>query len=336
MVQGSYSDVVERGKDHKERGGVMGDVNVDDNDAILKSFLAEVGEVERDNEVVSYAHSFNVVYRLLILTVEMVYPYDSLMLQAKPTPLSISTYLSILPPMMLKDSTESLFQPGTLLPYPLNGLIQLPKLPKSLLLSYRLTWIGLFQPGTLLPYPLNGLIQLPKLPKSLLLSYRLTWIGYGKFWLRFGWYGLYGLGKDEQIYEQSEEFQKELKLKVREILTDQEWRRRKMAMRISEEERRLKKDEEEQKEIWKKKREHEAQWEGTREKRVSSWRDFMKAGKKAKKGETRPPKLKTDDPNKGRSRKADLFDSFFADLFFIRNMEELYKFISVLKRLFTF
>ncbi|KAF3561393.1 hypothetical protein DY000_02018253, partial [Brassica cretica] len=87
-------------------------------------------------------------------------------------------------------------------------------------------------------------------------------------------------GKHEQLYEQSEEFQKELKLK------------------ISEEEGRLKKDEEEQKEIRKKKREHEEQWEGTRENRVSSWRDFMKAGKKAKKGETRPPKLKTEDPNK--------------------------------------
>nr|VDD58637.1 unnamed protein product [Brassica oleracea] len=106
-------------------------------------------------------------------------------------------------------------------------------------------------------------------------------------------------GKHEQIYEQSEEFQKELKLK------------------ISEEEGRLKKDEEEQKEIRKKKREHEEQWEGTREtgfvpflihylyipnlpmnSLVSSWRDFLKAGKKAKKGETRPPKLKTEDPNK--------------------------------------
>ena len=32
---------------------VMGDVKVDD-DAILKSFLAEVGEVERDNEVVRF------------------------------------------------------------------------------------------------------------------------------------------------------------------------------------------------------------------------------------------------------------------------------------------
>ncbi|KAL5576007.1 hypothetical protein UlMin_017706 [Ulmus minor] len=105
-------------------------------------------------------------------------------------------------------------------------------------------------------------------------------------------------GKYDQQYERSEEFQKELKLKVRELLTDQEWRRRKMQMRISEEEGRLKKDEEETKEMWKRKREHEEQWEGTREKRVSSWRDFMKTGKKGKKGEIRPPKLKTEDPNK--------------------------------------
>ncbi|TXG73518.1 hypothetical protein EZV62_002097 [Acer yangbiense] len=32
--------------------------------------------------------------------------------------------------------------------------------------------------------------------------------------------------------------------------------------------------------------------------KVSSWRDFMKTGKKGKKGEIRPPKLKTEDPNK--------------------------------------
>ncbi|KAK6144163.1 hypothetical protein DH2020_020983 [Rehmannia glutinosa] len=105
-------------------------------------------------------------------------------------------------------------------------------------------------------------------------------------------------GKYEQEYERSEEFQQQLKLKVRELLTDQEWRRRKMQMRISEEEGRLKKDEEETKEMWKRKREHEEQWEGTREQRVSSWRDFMKGGKKVKKGELRPPKLKTEDPNK--------------------------------------
>ncbi|KAI0495215.1 hypothetical protein KFK09_025365 [Dendrobium nobile] len=92
-------------------------------------------------------------------------------------------------------------------------------------------------------------------------------------------------GKYEHQYERSEEFQQQLKLKVREILTEQEWRRRKMQMRISEEEGRLKKDEEETKEMWKRKREHEEEWEGTRENRV-------------KKGELRPPKLKTEDPNK--------------------------------------
>lgn len=105
-------------------------------------------------------------------------------------------------------------------------------------------------------------------------------------------------GKFEHQYEQSKEVQQLLKLKVREILTEQEWRRRKMQMRISEEEGRLKKDEEETKEMWKRKREHEEQWEGTREQRVTSWRDFMKGGKKVKKGELRPPKLKTEDPNK--------------------------------------
>ncbi|KAL5151988.1 DnaJ subfamily C member 8 [Glycine soja] len=118
-------------------------------------------------------------------------------------------------------------------------------------------------------------------------------------------------GKYDKQYEQSEEFRQELKVKVRELLTEQEWRRRKMQMRISEEEGRLKRDEEEQKEMWKRKREHEEEWEGTREKRtekdvyintlhhqVSSWRDFMKGGKKNKKGEIRPPKLKTEDPNK--------------------------------------
>ncbi|KAG4981105.1 hypothetical protein JHK85_035063 [Glycine max] len=92
-------------------------------------------------------------------------------------------------------------------------------------------------------------------------------------------------GKYDKQYEQSEEFRQELKVKVRELLTEQEWRRRKMQMRISEEEGRLKRDEEEQKEMWKRKREHEEEWEGTREKRN-------------KKGEIRPPKLKTEDPNK--------------------------------------
>lgn len=39
-------------------------------------------------------------------------------------------------------------------------------------------------------------------------------------------------GKYEHQFERSAEFQQQLKLKVREILTEQEWRRRKMAMRV--------------------------------------------------------------------------------------------------------
>lgn len=41
-----------------------------------------------------------------------------------------------------------------------------------------------------------------------------------------------------------------------------------IVIQISEEEGRLKKDEDEAKEMWKRKREHEEQWEGTREQRV--------------------------------------------------------------------
>ncbi|KAK4764243.1 hypothetical protein SAY87_013681 [Trapa incisa] len=77
-------------------------------------------------------------------------------------------------------------------------------------------------------------------------------------------------GKYEQNYEKSEEFQRELLLKVQEILREQEWRQRKMQTRISEEEGRLKKDEEETKEMWKRKSEHEEQLEGTREQRLTN------------------------------------------------------------------
>jgi DnaJ family protein C protein 8 len=105
-------------------------------------------------------------------------------------------------------------------------------------------------------------------------------------------------GKYETQYEESDEFRAKWKQRVRDILTEQEWRRRKLQMRISEEEGRMKKEEEETREMWKHKREDQEKWEDTRENRVTSWRDFMKGGKKAKKGELRPPKLKTEDPNK--------------------------------------
>ncbi|XLR14228.1 hypothetical protein S83_042166, partial [Arachis hypogaea] len=45
-------------------------------------------------------------------------------------------------------------------------------------------------------------------------------------------YAFIFIKKYDKQYEHSEEFQKELKIKVRELLTEQEWRRRKMQMRV--------------------------------------------------------------------------------------------------------
>lgn len=237
---------------------MMGDLKVDD-DAILKSFLAEVGEVERDNEVVR------------ILSCFKLNPFEHLNLSFDSSTDDVKRQYRKISLMVHPDKCKH--------PQAQEAFGALAKAQQLLLNDQERDYILTQVHAAKQELKMKRKKQLKKDTASKIKS-------------------LVDEGKHEQIYEQSEEFQKELKLKVREILTDQEWRRRKMAMRISEEEGRLKKDEEEQKEIRKKKREHEEQWEGTRENRVSSWRDFMKAGKKAKKGETRPPKLKTEDPNK--------------------------------------
>lgn len=53
LLLSSLEEEEERGQENHKKTRVMGEVKVDD-DAILKSFLAEVGEVERDNEVVRF------------------------------------------------------------------------------------------------------------------------------------------------------------------------------------------------------------------------------------------------------------------------------------------
>lgn len=229
-----------------------------DDDALLREFFAEVGEVERDNEVIRILSCFKLnPFEHLNL------PFDSSVDDVKKQYRKLS--LMVHPDKCKHPQAKEAFgalakaQQQLLDQQERDYILSQVKAAKEELLSIRKK-------------------QLKKDTASKLKSLVDE--------------------KYEQRHEQSEEFQKQLKLKVREILTEQEWRRRKMAMRISEEEGRLKKDEEEQKEVWKRKREHEEQWEGTREKRVSSWRDFMKSGKKGKKGEIRPPKLKTEDPNK--------------------------------------
>lgn len=235
----------------------MGDV-VKDDDLLLKEFFAEVGEVERDNEVVRILSCFKLnPFEHLNL------PFDASNDDVKRQyrKLSLLVHPDKCKHPQAKEAFGALAKAQQLLldPEERAYLFSQIKSAKEELLAQ---WKKQLKKDT--AQKLKSMVD----------------------------------EKFEEKHEQSEDFKLKLKMKVRELLTEQEWRRRKMAMRISEEEGRLKKDEEEQKEMWKKKREHEEQWEGTREKRVSSWRDFMKSGKKAKKGELRPPKLKTEDPNK--------------------------------------
>lgn len=239
-----------------KEGKAMGEK---EEDLLLKSFFAEVGEVERDNEVAR------------ILSCFKLNPFEHLNLSFNSTPEDVKRQYRKLSLLVHPDKCKH--------PQAKEAFSALAKAQQLLLDSEERDYILNQVNAAKEELRAKRKKELKKDNASKIKS-------------------LVDEGKYEQQYEQSDEFQLQLKQKVREILTEQEWRRRKMQMRISEEEGRLKKDEEEAKEMWKRKREHEEQWEGTREKRVSSWRDFMKGGKKVKKGEIRPPKLKTEDPNK--------------------------------------
>jgi DnaJ family protein C protein 8 len=76
---------------------------------------------------------------------------------------------------------------------------------------------------------------------------------------------------------QTDEFKRLWRDKAREVLVDDEMRRRRQARVQMREEGLQQQKEEEEVELRKRKREHEVQWEATREKRIGSWRDFQKA-----------------------------------------------------------
>uniref|UniRef100_A0A803LXM2 J domain-containing protein n=1 Tax=Chenopodium quinoa TaxID=63459 RepID=A0A803LXM2_CHEQI len=246
----------------------MGETVLDE-DALLKEFFAEVGEVERDNEELDVIIHV-IAYENRILSCFKLNPFEHLNLPFDSSVEDVKRQYRKLSLMVHPDKCKH--------PQAKEAFGALAKAQQQLLDSQEREYV-LSQVKSAKEELLS--VRKKKLKKET--ASKIKFIVDEKF---------------DKEYEQSEEFKQQLKLKVREILTEQEWRRRKMAMRISEEEGRLKKDEEEQKDVWKRKREHEEQWEGTRETRVSSWRDFMKSGKKGKKGEIRPPKLKTEDPNK--------------------------------------
>lgn len=89
----------------------------------------------------------------------------------------------------------------------------------------------------------------------------------------------------------SEEFLKDWRRKTIEVLIDAEARRRRqMKAQMQEQGREQAKEDAEIAER-KRKREHEKDWEGTREKRIDSWRDFQKVEAKKKEGKKKKMKV---------------------------------------------
>ncbi|KAK3684395.1 DnaJ sub C member 8 [Vermiconidia calcicola] len=95
----------------------------------------------------------------------------------------------------------------------------------------------------------------------------------------------------EEVKDPDVNFMKAWKEKVKFVLADMEDRRkRQMKAQMQEEGRQQRKDDEEIAER-KRKREHEVDWEKTRDKRINSWRDFSK--KKEGDGKAKKKKMKT-------------------------------------------
>lgn len=94
-----------------------------------------------------------------------------------------------------------------------------------------------------------------------------------------------------EVKDPDDEFRRAWRAKTKEVLIDNEVRRRKQLRAQMQEEGRQQRKEEEEMEARKRKREHEQNWEQTREKRIESWRDFQK-GKTGKEGGKKKKKMK--------------------------------------------
>ena len=89
----------------------------------------------------------------------------------------------------------------------------------------------------------------------------------------------------------TEAFARDWRFKTREVLIDNEIRRRRQLKAQLADEGRQQKEEEEEAENRKRKREHEKEWERTRDDRIGTWRDFQKKtteGEKKKKKKMKP------------------------------------------------
>ncbi len=87
------------------------------------------------------------------------------------------------------------------------------------------------------------------------------------------------------------EFARKWRDKTREVLIDNEHRRRRQVKAQMQEEGREQRRQDEETDARKRKRQHEQDWEETRDKRINSWRDFQK-GKGDSDGKKKKKKLK--------------------------------------------
>ncbi|KAF5000960.1 hypothetical protein FGRMN_1330 [Fusarium graminum] len=81
----------------------------------------------------------------------------------------------------------------------------------------------------------------------------------------------------------TEEFQKMWRAKARDVLIDNEHRRRRQMKAQLQEEGREQRRTDAEVEDRKRKRQHEQDWEATRDERITSWRSFQKGGSEKKK-----------------------------------------------------
>lgn len=86
----------------------------------------------------------------------------------------------------------------------------------------------------------------------------------------------------------TEKFERDWREKTKMVLIDNEHRRRRQMKGQMQEEGREQKKAEEELDARKRKRDHEQDWEKTREQRIDSWRDFQKGGEKKKKKKQKP------------------------------------------------
>lgn len=86
-------------------------------------------------------------------------------------------------------------------------------------------------------------------------------------------------------FSTSEEFHERWKAKTRQVMTDFEWRKRRLGIRLKEEEERISKGEKEAMAEMREQQKAQKEWDRDdhREKRVASWRDFMHTQKTKKK-----------------------------------------------------